>query len=88
MTTTNEIKQKLGETTEQLENKVKEFSPYYTNLEPYQRGLILIALTVFLLLIIYLLTKSDKKVIKDDKKEKEMEEKIMRQMAFFKRLRE
>ncbi|CAI2182395.1 1390_t:CDS:2, partial [Funneliformis geosporum] len=42
MTTTNEIKQKLGETTEQLENKVKEFSPYYTNLEPYQRGLILI----------------------------------------------
>ncbi|CAI2191114.1 9818_t:CDS:2 [Funneliformis geosporum] len=40
-----EIKQKLGETTEQLENKVKEFSPYYTNLEPYQRGLILIALT-------------------------------------------
>ena len=88
MTTTNEIKQKLGETTEKLENKAKEFAPYYTNLEPYQRGLILIALTLFLLLIIYWLTKSDKKVIKDDKKEKEMEEKIMRQMAFFKRLRE
>ena len=92
MTTTNEIKQKLGETTEQLENKAKEaFNkcfPYYTNLEPWKRGLILIALTLFLLLVIYWLTKSDKKVIKDDKKEKEIEEKIMRQMAFFKRLRE
>ena len=88
MTTTNEIKQKLGETTEKLENKAKEFTPYYTNLEPWKRGLILIALTVFLILVIYWLTKTDKKVIKDDKKEKEIEEKIMRQMAFFKRLRE
>jgi len=88
MTTTNEIKQKLGETTEQLENKVKEFSPYYTNLEPYQRGLILIILILFLILVIYWLTKSDKKLARDDKKEKEAEEKIMRQMAFFKRLRE
>ncbi|CAI2181518.1 16819_t:CDS:2, partial [Funneliformis geosporum] len=81
-----DLKTKLGETTEQLENKVKEFSPYYTNLEPYQRGLILIGLTLFLILVIYWLTKSDKKVIKDDKKEKEAEEKIMRQMAFFKKL--
>ena len=88
MTTTNEIKQKLGETTEQLENKAKEFAPYYSNLEPYQRGLILISLALFLLLIIYWLTKSDKKLVRDDKKEKEVEEKIMRQMAFFKRLRE
>ena len=88
MTTTNEIKQKLGETTEQLEKKAKEFTPYYTNLEPYQRGLILIALILFLVLVIYWLTKSDKKLARDDKKEKEVEEKIMRQMAFFKRLRE
>ncbi|CAI2201322.1 19046_t:CDS:2, partial [Funneliformis geosporum] len=56
-----DLKTKLGETTEQLENKVKEFSPYYTNLEPYQRGLILIGLTLFLILVIYWLTKSDKK---------------------------
>ncbi|CAG8754123.1 11460_t:CDS:2 [Gigaspora margarita] len=29
-----EIKTKLGETTEKVEAKVKELSPYYTNLEP------------------------------------------------------
>ena len=86
MITTNELKNKLGETTEQLENQVKEISPYYTKLEPWQRGLILIGLTVFLTLVIYWLTKSDKKLAKDEKREKELEEKIMRQMAFFKRL--
>jgi len=53
MITTNELKNKLGETTEQLENQVKEISPYYTKLEPWQRGLILIGLTVFLTLVIY-----------------------------------
>ena len=88
MTTTNEIKQKLGETTEQLEKKAKEFTPYYSNLEPYQRGLILIALIAFLIFAIYHLTKSEKTTKLDTKKEKEIEEKIMRQMAFFKRLRE
>ena len=88
MTNPQDLKNKLGETTEQIESKVKELTPYYTNLEPYQRGLILIALILFLVLVIYWLTKSDKKLVRDDKKEKEVEEKIMRQMAFFKRLRE
>jgi len=34
MTNSEEIKQKLGETTEQVEAKIKDFTPYYTNLEP------------------------------------------------------
>ena len=46
MTNSTEIKNKLGEYTEQLESK----------LEPWQRGLILIALTTFLIFAIYLLT--------------------------------
>jgi hypothetical protein len=51
--TNQDFKTKLGETTEQLENKVKEFAPYYSNLEPWKRGLILIALTIFLFFVIY-----------------------------------
>ncbi|CAI2182455.1 11661_t:CDS:10 [Funneliformis geosporum] len=61
---TNDIKKTLGETTEQVENKIREtwnnYHPYYGELEPYQRGLILIALTAFLIFAIYYLTKSDK----------------------------
>ena len=94
MTTTNEIKQKLGETTEQLENKVKEFSPYYTNLEPYQRGLILIALTTFLIFAIYYLTKKEKpeprELTDSEKRRLEMlaEERILKRAEFLKKLQQ
>ena len=89
---TNNFKKTLGENTEQLENKVKEFAPYYTNLEPWQRGALILSLITLLLVTIYYLTKSDKQIVIDNKKElqkeKEIEEKILRQMAFYKRLRE
>jgi len=89
---TDNIKQTLGESTEQLESKIKELSPYYTNLEPYQRGLILLTLALFLLFTIYYLTKSNKQLVIDNKKElqkeQEIEEKLLRQMAFYKRLKE
>jgi hypothetical protein len=34
MTNSAELKNKLGEYTEQAESKVKKLTPYYTNLEP------------------------------------------------------
>jgi hypothetical protein len=83
MTNLEEIKNKLGETTEQVEAAI---SPYYTNLEPWKRGTLIIALTLLLLLAIYYFTKPEKNL--NTKKEAQMEEKILRQMAFFKRLRE
>lgn len=83
---TNDFKNKLGEATEQIEKKVQELAPYYINLESWQRGLILIALTLFLLFAIYQLTKPEPKM--NAKKEAQIEEKILHQMAFFKRLRE
>ena len=83
MTNPQDLKQKLGETTEQLEQKL---TPHYTSLESWQRGLLLIALTLLLLFSIYYLTKSDKNL--SSKKEVQLEEKILRQMAFFKRLKE
>jgi len=83
---TNDIKKTLGETTEQIEAKVKEFSPLYTNLESWQRGLILMALIAFLIFTIYYLTKSEPNL--SSKKENQIEDRILRQMAFFKRLRE
>jgi len=87
---TNDLKNKLGEYTEQFEEKFRQTcmkcSPHYMKLEPYQRGLILIALALFLLLAIYQLTKSDQNL--SVKKESQIEDKILRQMAFFKRLRE
>ena len=77
------LKKTLGETTEKLESAL---TPLYSNLESWQRGLVLITLIVLLILSIYYLTKSEPKI--NAKKEKEIEEKLMRQMAFFKRLRE
>jgi len=71
-----------------LEKLDQNIAPYYTNLEPWQRGLLLIALTAFLLFAIYQLTKSEKPAKQDPKREKEIEERLLRQMAFFKRLRE
>lgn len=94
MTNSEEIKQKLGETTEQVEAKIKDFTPYYTNLEPWKRGLILIALVLFLLFAIYLLTKKEKpepRELTDSEKKKieaMVEERILRRTEFLKRLRE
>ena len=69
-----------------LEKLEQNITPYYTNLESWQRGLILIALLLFLLFAIYQLTKSEPNL--NAKKENQIEEKILKQMAFFKRLRE
>ena len=80
---TNNLKNQLGEATEQIEATI---APHYTSLEPWQRGLLLLALTLFLLFAIYYLTKPEPNL--NDKKETQVEEKILRQMAFFKRLRE
>ena len=95
MTTTNELKEKLGEKTEQLEKKAQEYwtkyKPHftqaqqkYTKLEPWKRGAFLIALALCLLLFIYWLTKPDKNL--QAKREAQAEERLLRQMAFFKKL--
>ena len=83
MTNPQDLKNKLGQTTEQLEAVI---TPHYTNLEPYQRGLILMALILFLIFSIYQLTKSEKNL--SAKRESQIEDKILRQMAFFKKLKE
>ena len=74
--------QALADKTEQFEAQVGEL------LEPWQRGLLFIALTLFLLFAVYSLTQTKAPTKTDPKKEKEIEEKLLRQMAFFKRLRE
>lgn len=88
------FKNQLGTNTEQLEQQFLKLTPHYTSLEPWQRGLLLIALTLFLLFSIYYLT-STNQVKKEDlrtrlsqQREKEQEEKFLRQMAFFKKLKE
>ena len=94
MTNSAELKDKLGKATEQVENKTKELAPYYTNLEPWKRGLILMALTLFLLFAIYQLTKREKseprELTESEKKRIEalVEERILRRTEFLKRLRE
>ena len=91
MTNPQELKDKLGQTTEQLEKKLKDLAPFYTSLEPYQRGMLIIGLLLLLLISIYYLTKQPHPQVNSKmlaKKEKELEEKIMRQMAFYKRLKE
>ncbi|CAI2193001.1 9038_t:CDS:2 [Funneliformis geosporum] len=61
--TTNDIKKTFGENTEKLEKKTKEFidktSPYYSNLEPHQRGILIIVLLLALIFFIYWLTKKE-----------------------------
>jgi len=90
----NEAKSKLGEQTEKLENKVadwwNEFSPNYTNLEPWKRGLLLIGLIVLLALALYYLTheSEDYKTKKKLKAEQVQEERMLRRMEVLKRLRE
>jgi hypothetical protein len=96
MTNTEEIKQKLGGTTQQVENKAKEFwtsySPHYTNLEPWQRGTLLIALTLFLLFSVFYLTQrknpKPRELTDPEKKEIERlaEERILRRTEFLRKL--
>ena len=88
------IKQKLGEQTEKLERKAQEFwldySPNYTNLEPWQRGLILLGVVVLLALVAYYLTheSQNKKAQRKAQAEQAMEDKIIRKMELLKKLRE
>jgi hypothetical protein len=90
----NEAKQKLGEQTQKLERKVSEFwtefSPNYTNLEPWKRGLILIGLLIFLVFAIYYLTheSEDYKTKKKLKAEQMQEERIIKRMELLKKLRD
>ena len=89
-----EAKSKLGEQTEKLEQKVadwwEEFSPNYTNLEPWKRGLLLIGLLILLALALYYLTheSEDYKVKKKAKLEQMQEERLLRRMETLKKLRE
>lgn len=91
---TQEIKQAIGEQTQKLETKVQElwtdFNPHYTNLEPWQRGLILIGIVVLLALVIYYLTHENKNktTIKKAQAEAVLEEKIIKRMELLKKLRE
>jgi hypothetical protein len=89
-----EAKNKLGEQTTKLENKVSdlwsEYSPNYTNLEPWKRGLLLIGICLLLALAIYYLTheSEDYKAKKKLKAEQAQEERMLRRMEVLKRLRE
>ncbi|RHZ35551.1 hypothetical protein [endosymbiont GvMRE of Glomus versiforme] len=82
MTTTNEIKEQLGKHTEQLESY----------LEPWQRGTLIIVLTTFLLVSIYLLTKKEtpepRELTEIERKKLEalIEERILKRAEFLKKL--
>jgi hypothetical protein len=90
----NEAKQTLGEQTTKLEQKASDFwneySPNYTNLEPWQRGLILIGLLALLVFIVYYLNheSQDRKAQRRLKTEQAQEERLLRRMEVLKRLRE
>ena len=89
-----DAKQKLGENTQKFENKVinfwDDFSPHYTNLESWQRGLLLIGIIVLLALAIYYLTheNQDRKAHKKAQAEAALEDKIIKRMELLKKLRE
>ena len=89
-----DAKQKLGEQTQKLEAKANEFwndfSPNYTKLEPWQRGLVLIGIVIlFALATYYLLHESqDRKAHKKAQAEAAMEDKIIKRMELLKKLRE
>ncbi|RHZ37051.1 hypothetical protein [endosymbiont GvMRE of Glomus versiforme] len=90
-----ELKQKLGEQTEKLEQKAGElwdnFSPHYTNLEPWQRGLILIGIIALLVFIIYYLAKQEdptEVLRRKEKAEAAMEERVLKRIELLKKLRE
>ena len=83
MTNPQELKNKLGECTKELESK----------LEPWQRGLLIIVLTVFLIFAIYQLTKKEKpeprELTEVERKRIEamVEERILKRAEFLSRLR-
>ena len=93
MTNSAELKDQLGKYTEQVESKVKEFSPHYADLDSWQRGLILIALALFLLFAIYQLTKKERPEPREltDTERKRIEtlaeERILKRAEFLSRLR-
>src|SRR4051812_11741881 len=97
MTNPQELKDKLGKTTEKVESKIRDsftnYHPYYSNLEPWQRGLILIALATFLVFAIYQLTKKDqlqpRELTESERKRIETlaEERILKRAEFLSRLR-
>ena len=82
--TINDIKKIFGETTQQLEK----------HLEPWQRGTLILDLTTFLLISIYLLTKKEsskpRELTESEHKRLEAlaEEKILKRVEFLRRLRE
>ena len=84
--TNQQLKDQLGQTTKKLEAAI---TPFYTSLEPHQRGLLILGLLLFLLLIIYYLSKPNPHQLKYQlsQKEKDLEQRILRQMAFYKRLK-
>ncbi|RHZ36040.1 hypothetical protein [endosymbiont GvMRE of Glomus versiforme] len=92
---TEEIKQKLGEQTEKLEDKIRDswanFHPYYGELEPWKRGLILIGILALLVFIIYYLTKQEdpaEVLRRKEKAEAAMEERVLKRVELLKKLRE
>ena len=87
MTNSENFKQKLGEETEKLEQQVGE---YYFALEPDQRGLLILGIITLLIITVYWLTKEDKSKLaeREARKEALAEERLLRQMAFYKQLRE
>ena len=84
MTNSAEIKNKLGEYTEQFEQK----------LEPWQRGLLLIILTTLLMISVYYLTKKEKpeprELTETERKRIEAlaEERILKRAEFLRRHRQ
>ena len=93
MTNSAELKNKIGKYTEKVENKTKELAPYYSNLDSWKRGLILMALTLFLLFAIYQLVKKEKpeprELTETERKRIEalVEERILKRAEFLSRLR-
>lgn len=86
-TNKDNLKQTLGENTEKIEKQVGE---YYFSLEPWQRGTLVISLIIVLIALIYWLTKEDKDKLaqKEARKEAQLEERLLKQLALFKRLKE
>jgi len=84
MTNSAEIKNKLGEVTEQFEQC----------LEPWQRGALIIALITLLIISVYYLTKKDqpqpRELTDNERKKIEAlaEERILKRAEFLKKLRQ
>ena len=81
--TTNDLKKTLGETTQQLEQKF----------EPWQRGALILALVILLVISVYYLTKKEnpqpRELTDSERKRLEAiaEERILKRAEFLNRLR-